>query len=182
MASQFDRKKLPVVKIYPAREIITLDPDKPSATAVAVLGDRILAVGSVDELTLAADGQPYAIDETFVGKVITPGLIAQHDHPLLTGLTMVSEIIAIEDWVLPSGLVPAASSPIWVNDQFDLFGNFQRGAEYLSLFAWTECVVNGYLRLLTDLETQSGKQVGIDFLPASVGKVRSEAREPLGKT
>ncbi|MBN8998545.1 MAG: amidohydrolase [Rhizobiales bacterium] len=111
VASRFDRKTLPVITIFPAKEIITLDRDKPSATAVAILGDRILAVGSVDELTRAADGQPYVIDETFSDKVITPGLIAQHDHPLLTGLTMVSEIIAIEDWVLPSGVVPAATSP-----------------------------------------------------------------------
>ena len=111
LATQFDGKILPRVTIFRAREIITLDPDKPSATAVAVLGDRILAVGSVDELTSVAGGQPYVIDETFADKVITPGLIAQHDHPLLTGLTMVSEIIAIEDWVLPSGVVPAAESP-----------------------------------------------------------------------
>ncbi|MBD9652869.1 amidohydrolase (plasmid) [Ensifer sp. PDNC004] len=111
LATQFDRKDLPRVTIYPAKEIITLDPDKPSVTAVAVLGDRILAVGSLDELKSLADGQSYVIDETFAGKVITPGLIAQHDHPLLTGLTMVSEIIAIEDWVLPSGVVPAANNP-----------------------------------------------------------------------
>lgn len=111
MASQFDRKALPRVTIFRAKEIITLDPDKPSATAIAVLGDRILAVGAVEELKAAAGSQPYAVDETFADKVITPGLIAQHDHPLLTGLTMVSEIIAIEDWVLPSGVVPAAKSP-----------------------------------------------------------------------
>jgi len=111
VAGQFDRKKLPQVTIFRAKDIVTLDPDKPSATAVAVLGDRILAVGSVDELQAAAGGQPYVVDETFADKVIVPGLIAQHDHPLLTGLTMVSEIIAIEDWVLPSGVVPAAKSP-----------------------------------------------------------------------
>jgi len=111
VASRFDRKALPRVTIFLAKEIITLDPDKPSATAVAILGDRILAVGSVDELKLAAGGQPYVVDDTFSEKVITPGLVAQHDHPLLTGLTMVSEIIAIEDWVLPSGVVPAANSP-----------------------------------------------------------------------
>jgi hypothetical protein len=111
VASRLDRTTLPRVTIFRAKEIVTLDPDKPSATAVAVLGDRILAVGSVDELKAAAGGQPFVIDETFADKVITPGLIAQHDHPLLTGLTMVSEIIAIEDWVLPSGTVPAAKSP-----------------------------------------------------------------------
>ena len=111
LADRFAGKKLPGVTIFRAKEIVTLDPDKPSATAVAVLGDRILAVGSVDELKAAAGGQPFTIDETFADKVVTPGLIAQHDHPLLTGLTMVSEIIAIEDWVLPSGTVPAAKSP-----------------------------------------------------------------------
>lgn len=111
LAGQFDRGSLPRITIFRARDIITLDPDKPSATAVAVLGARILAVGSVEELQAAAGGQPYVVDETFANKVITPGLIAQHDHPLLTGLTMVSEIIAIEDWVLPAGTVPAARTP-----------------------------------------------------------------------
>lgn len=111
LAGQFGRTSLPRITIFRAREIITLDPGKPSATAVAVLGARILAVGSVEELQAAAGGQPYVVDETFANKVITPGLIAQHDHPLLTGLTMVSEIIAIEDWVLPAGMVPAAKSP-----------------------------------------------------------------------
>ena len=110
LARRFDGATLPRITIYPAKEIITLDPARPSATAVAVLGSRILAVGSVGDLAAAAGGQPYTIDERFAGKVITPGLIAQHEHPLLTGLTMVSEIIAIEDWVLPSGTVPAATS------------------------------------------------------------------------
>lgn len=110
MLDQLDPKKLPVATIFRAREIITLDPARPSATAVAVLGDRILAVGSLDELKAAAGGQPYIIDDTFAEKVMTPGFLAQHDHPLLTGLTMMSEIIAIEDWVLPSGTIPAAQN------------------------------------------------------------------------
>ncbi|WP_315765448.1 MULTISPECIES: amidohydrolase [unclassified Bradyrhizobium] len=110
MLDQLDPKKLPVATIFRAKEIITLDPARPSATAVAVLGDRILAVGSLEELKAAAGGQPYIIDDTFADKVIAPGFLAQHDHPLLTGLTMMSEIIAIEDWVLPSGTIPAAKN------------------------------------------------------------------------
>ncbi len=110
LADKLDQKKPPLITIYRAREIITLDPDRPSATAVAVVGERIFAVGSIDDLKALVGSQPYVIDETFSGKVITPGLIAQHDHPLLTGLTMVSEIIAIENWVLPSGVIPAANN------------------------------------------------------------------------
>jgi len=102
---------LPTATIYVAKEVVTLDPNKPRASAVAVVGDRILATGSLEELKAAAGGQPYAVDDTFADQIIVPGFIAQHDHPLLTALTMTSEIIAIEDWVLPSGTVPAARAP-----------------------------------------------------------------------
>lgn len=101
---------LPQIVIYQAKEIVTLDPAKPTVDAVAVVGDRILATGTLEELKSAAGGQPYRVDTTFANQVIVPGLIAQHDHPLLAGLTMTSEIIAIEDWVLPRGTIPAAKS------------------------------------------------------------------------
>ena len=101
---------LPEIVIYPAKEIVTLDPTKPTAQAVAVVGDRILAVGSLDELKAAAGEQPYTVNETFSNQVIVPGLIAQHDHPMLAALTMTSEIISIEDWVLPQGTSKAAKN------------------------------------------------------------------------
>ena len=102
---------LPTATIYVAREVVTLDPEYTTAGAVAVVGDRILAVGSLKDLKAAAGDQRYKVDETFADHVIVPGFIAQHDHPLLSALTMTSEIIAIEDWILPSGTVPAAHSP-----------------------------------------------------------------------
>jgi predicted amidohydrolase YtcJ len=98
------------IMIYPAREIITLDPAKPNANAVAVLGNRILAVGSLEELKSAAGTQPYTVNNTFANEVIVPGFIAQHDHPLLAAFTMTSDIIAIEDWVLPQGTSKAAKN------------------------------------------------------------------------
>lgn len=103
-------ESLPPATIYKAREVVTLDPARPHATAVAVLGDRILAAGTMEELEAAAGKQTYVVDETFANHVIVPGLIGQHEHPFLTALTMMSEIIAIEDWVLPSGTVPAAKN------------------------------------------------------------------------
>ena len=100
----------PSIVIYQAREIVTLDPAKPTARAVAVVGDRILATGSVEELKVAAGTQPYTVSTVFADQVIVPGFIAQHDHPLLAAFTMTSEIIAIEDWVLSAGVRPAAKS------------------------------------------------------------------------
>ena len=101
---------LPEIVIYTAKEIVTLDPASPTAQGVAVLGDRILATGSLNELKAAAGTQPYSVDTTFANQVIVPGFIAQHDHPLLAALTMTSEIIAIEDWVLPEGTSKAAKN------------------------------------------------------------------------
>ena len=98
----------PPAVIYSAQEIVTLDPARPSVAAVAVAGDRILATGSLDQVRTALGRRPYRLDASFADQVIVPGLIAQHDHPLLAGLTMTSEIIAIEDWVLPQGTAKAA--------------------------------------------------------------------------
>ncbi len=111
-ASEFT---LPEIKIYTAKEIVTLDTTKPTAQAVAVVGDRILATGTLAELKTAAGDQKYSIDNTFAEKVIVPGFVAQHDHPVLTALTMASEVLSIEDWVLPSGTIPA------VKDKDDFF-------------------------------------------------------------
>ena len=99
---------LPEIVIYPAREVVTLNPAMPSAGAVAVVGDRILATGTLAELRTMAGKQPHRVDNTFADQVIVPGFIAQHDHPMLAALTMTSEIIAIEDWVLPQGTSKAA--------------------------------------------------------------------------
>lgn len=98
----------PQVTIYTAREIVTLDPAHPVAEAVAVVGGRILWVGGLEETIAILGDQPYEVDTTFADHVIVPGFVAQHDHPVLAALTMSSEILSIEDWVLPSGTVRAA--------------------------------------------------------------------------
>lgn len=114
---------LPTVTVYTAREIVTLDPAKPSAEAVAVVNGRILLVGSLDDVQGILKGQRHEVDTTFSDHVIVPGFIAQHDHPLLAALTMSSEILSIEDWVLPSGTVPA------VKDKADFVERLTKAVE-----------------------------------------------------
>ena len=43
--------------------------------------------------------------------VLCPGLIDQHLHPLLGATTLMTEVIAVEDWVLPDKTFRAARSP-----------------------------------------------------------------------
>lgn len=100
-------KAAPQVTIYTAKEIITMDPAKPKADAVAVVNGRILAVGTREEVGKIVGNQNVRLDKTFNDKVIVPGFIAQHDHPVLAALTMASEVLSIEEWALPSGTIPA---------------------------------------------------------------------------
>ncbi|WP_241488770.1 amidohydrolase [Shimia sp. SK013] len=93
--------------VFIGQNIVTLDPDLPTAQAVAVADGRILAVGSVDDVKAGLGDRAYRTDTTFDTKTIVPGFISQHAHPLLAALSMSSEILSIEDWELPSGTVPA---------------------------------------------------------------------------
>lgn len=100
-------KSSPVVTIYTAKEIITMDPSRPKADAVAVVNGKILAVGTREEVGRMVGNQQVRLDKTFNDKVIVPGFIAQHDHPVLAALTMASEVLSIEDWALPGGTASA---------------------------------------------------------------------------
>lgn len=92
--------------VFPARKVITMEPGQPDATAVAVSGGRITGVGTLIDLRDAG-----TVDDTFADAVLCPGLIDQHLHPLLGATTLATEVIAVEDWVLPDKTFPAAQSP-----------------------------------------------------------------------
>ena len=96
----------PQPTIYVAKKIITMEASQPEATAVAVAGDTILAVGSLKQVQKKLQALGYSLDEntidpTFESKVILPGFVEHHIHPLLGAMTMAVEIIAIEDWTVP---------------------------------------------------------------------------------
>lgn len=87
--------------IFVAQKVITMEANQPEAKAVGVAGDRIVAVGSLDEVKGAMGSRPYTLDRTFEQKIIMPGFVEHHVHPLLGVLTMGVEIIAIEEWKVP---------------------------------------------------------------------------------
>ena len=90
--------------------IVTLDERRPTATAVAIQGDRIVAVGDLDDVIASLGDQPHAIDDTLGDRIVLPGLIDQHLHPILGATTLATEVVATEDWVLPDRTYPAAHS------------------------------------------------------------------------
>jgi len=98
------------VTIYTARKILTMERGNSEATAVAVAGKRIVAVGSLDKVKAALGDVKFTVNDTFQSKVVLPGLIDQHLHPFLGALTLATEVIATENWVLPNRTFKAANS------------------------------------------------------------------------
>ena len=88
------------ITIYHAKEVVTLDEKVASANAVSVKSDRVMAIGSLDDLI---ERNPDAsINRQFQNDVIVPGFIEHHIHPFLSAITMNAEIISIEGWDLPN--------------------------------------------------------------------------------
>lgn len=72
--------------IYKNADIVTMDPSRPKAEACLVLGDRFIAVGSLDELRNMAPAGTTEID--LGGRTMIPGLIETHNHLSFYALTL----------------------------------------------------------------------------------------------
>jgi predicted amidohydrolase YtcJ len=63
----------------------TLDPERPAATAVAVAGGTIVAVGDDHQIRAFADSTTEVVDGA--GMAVVPGLVDAHQHPIDGALT-----------------------------------------------------------------------------------------------
>jgi predicted amidohydrolase YtcJ len=75
--------EIPASLVVRGAKVITMDPDLPAATAVAVRDDKIVAVGS-DESIASWVGPQTRIVECR-GRAVTPGFIEGHGHLLALG-------------------------------------------------------------------------------------------------
>jgi len=66
--------------IVTGAKVLTMDWDQPLAEAIAIRGDRILAVGTNEEILHFANASTVRIDGR--GTTVTPGFIDAHSHPL----------------------------------------------------------------------------------------------------
>ena len=89
------------VVVYRAESVITMDAIRPRADAVAVDGDRIVAVGNMLDIQRLLEGQRYRVDDIFVDKYLMPGFIEPHLHPYLSGIILPMTFITPHDWQLP---------------------------------------------------------------------------------
>lgn len=67
------------ITIYAAKKIITMNASRPYATHVAVREGRVLAAGSLDELSSYG---AHTLDDRFADKVLMPGFVEGHAHTM----------------------------------------------------------------------------------------------------
>lgn len=73
------------VTVFQARKILTMNPQQPEATHVAVRDGRVLAVG--DLARMLAIGA-FTLDDRYADQVLMPGLVEGHSHLMAGGLWM----------------------------------------------------------------------------------------------
>ena len=79
--------------IFFGGEIITVDDGNPTAEALAVSGEKILAVGKREKVFSHKGPDTQMVD--LKGKTLMPGLIEPHSHPVISAL--------LYDWIDASG-------------------------------------------------------------------------------
>lgn len=81
--------------ILTAATVITMDDERPRAEAIAVSGNRIVAVGSLAECTSAL---PCAqVINTGAGALL-PGFVEPHGHPFMSGVITEAPVRSIAPW------------------------------------------------------------------------------------
>lgn len=88
--------------------VVTVDSQRPEAQAVAVRGDRIVAVGTTDAIRRLAGPQTRTID--LAGRLLIPGFIEGHGHYLGLGESkLVLDLTTARTWDDIVAMVGAAA-------------------------------------------------------------------------
>lgn len=69
--------------VFTNASVLTMDPDAPRATAIAISGDRITAVGTDAEIAAMAGPETRRIDAQ--GRTLLPGFVESHVHLFMGG-------------------------------------------------------------------------------------------------
>jgi len=100
-----------MIEVYVAKNIVTMNPSLPEATAIAIRDGEILEVGSLESLSPWLLRDEYQIIERFQDCVIVPGFIDPHLHPAMAAVILPMHFITAMPWTLPWCEVPASLTP-----------------------------------------------------------------------
>ncbi len=94
------------ITVFPARKVITMDPGRPFADAIAVMDGRVLSTGTLTSMQPWLSRNQHVIDDTLKDKVIMPGLIDPHTHFAMSSGFMSLHYIGPIESPGPAGMNP----------------------------------------------------------------------------
>ena len=123
-----------MITIFTAKKIITMNESWPEATAIAVRDGEILEVGALENMEPWLQYDESVINTTFADKVIMPGLIDPHLHPIMAAVLLPMQFITGLEWRLPWETVNATVTPEGYRDQ--LRAGHNNSAADTPFFTW----------------------------------------------
>ena len=100
-----------MIDIFGAKKVLTMNPDCPEATAVAVRDGMILEVGSMESLKPWTAEHEHQVRTDFEHQILMPGLIDPHLHPVMAAVLLPMQFITAMEWKFPWETVPATTTP-----------------------------------------------------------------------
>lgn len=98
------------ITIFEARKMVTMSRSFPSSRFMAVAGGMVLGLGeTLEELAPWTGGRSATVDRRFADKVVFPGLVDPHIHPMQTAVMLGVPFLAPDDWRLPGGNWPGVT-------------------------------------------------------------------------
>ena len=98
------------ITVFEANKIVTMSQSLPQARFMAVAGGMVLGLSdSAEALEPWTAGRESTLDRRFADKVIFPGLIDPHIHPMQSAVMLGLPFLAPDDWTLPSGNWPGVT-------------------------------------------------------------------------
>ncbi|MBP18587.1 MAG: amidohydrolase family protein [Pseudomonadales bacterium] len=123
-----------MITVFTAKKIITMNPSWPEATAIAVRDGRILEVGTLDSLQLWLDSDEHEFNHEYAEKIIMPGLIDPHLHPMMAAVLLPMQFITGLEWKFPWETVKATTTP--QDYEVELRRGHENTAEGKPFFTW----------------------------------------------
>ncbi|MEY2927609.1 MAG: hypothetical protein RL367_2086 [Pseudomonadota bacterium] len=112
------------VTIFEASKIITMEPSLPTARFAAVAGGIILGVAETQAaLEPWTRGRSVVVDQRFARRILMPGFIDPHVHPVQAAVMLNLPFLAPDDWTLPTGIYPGVrTAPAYKQRLADMLG------------------------------------------------------------
>lgn len=99
-----------MITVYTAKNIITMNESWPNGEAIAIRDGVVLEVGSLESMQAWLEANDYVIDDQFSEKVLMPGLIDPHLHPMMAAVLLPMQFITALPWDFPWESVPATTT------------------------------------------------------------------------